>query len=81
MLRGVEHGSFPQGSAVIPEPSSVNDFWNFVSTQEPGQEHLCRGGVAVALEQTIEHDAILVVRSPPPVANAVQTSSVSQRQR
>ena len=71
MLHGVEHGKFPQGSAGTPELIGVNDLWDIVFTWEPGQERLCGVGVAVALRQDIEHETVLVDRSPQPMSNAV----------
>ena len=71
MLHTVEHRKFSQGRAITPELIGVNDLWDIVFAQEPGQERLCRVSVAVALKQDIEHEPVLVDRSPQPMSNAI----------
>ena len=71
MLHGVEHRKFSQGSAVTPELIGVNDLWHIVFTQKARQEGRCRLGITVTLQQDVEHEAVLVDRSPQPVSNAV----------
>ena len=56
---------------VAPELIGVNELWDVVFTQQPGQERLRGLGVAVALQQNFEHEAVLVYRSPKPMANTV----------
>ena len=51
-------------SAVTPQLIGVNDFWDIVFTQKPDQEDFRGLGVAVALQQNFEHEAVLVYRSP-----------------
>ena len=54
----------PDRSAVTPQLIGVNDLWEIVFTQQPGQERLRGLGVAVALQQNFEHEAVLVHRPP-----------------
>ena len=54
----------PDRSAVTRQVIGVNDLWNIVFTQKPGQEGLRGLGVAVALQQNFEHKAVLVHCSP-----------------
>ena len=42
----------------------VNDLRDVVVTQQPGQERLRGLSIAVVLEENIEHEAVLVHRSP-----------------
>jgi len=49
----------------------VNDHWDIVFCQEPGQEGLRGFGVPMLLEQNIEHEAVLVHGSPSPVSDAI----------
>ena len=49
----------------------MDDFWNIVFSQQPGQEGLRSLGVAVPLKQDIEHEAVLVYCSPKPMSDAV----------
>ena len=57
-------GELPDRRPVAPELIGVNDFWDVVFTQQSGQEGLRGLGVAVALQQNFEHEAVLVHRSP-----------------
>ena len=49
----------------------MNDLWDIVFTQKPGQEGFRGLGVAVALQQNFEHEAVLVQCPPKPVSNAI----------
>jgi len=57
-------GELPDRRPVAPELIGVNDLWDVVFTQQSGQEGFCGLGVAVALQQNFEHEAVLVHRSP-----------------
>ena len=54
-------------SAVTLQLIGVDDLRNVVFTQEPGQKGLCSLGVAVALQQNFEYEAVLVHCPPQPV--------------
>jgi hypothetical protein len=58
---------------VASELSGMNDFWDIIFTQQSGQERLCSLGIAMPLKQNVEHEAVLVNRSPKPVSNAIHT--------
>ena len=49
----------------------ANLVWDIIFTQEPGQEGLCGVGIPVPLKQDVEHEAVLVHRTPQPVSDAV----------
>jgi HAMP domain-containing protein/signal transduction histidine kinase/CheY-like chemotaxis protein len=49
----------------------MDDLWDIVFCQQPGQEGLRRFGVAVALKQDVEHETVLVHSPPQPVSDAV----------
>ena len=54
----------PDRSAVTPQLIGVNDLWNIVFTQQPGQEGLRSLSIAVTLEEDVEHETVLVHCSP-----------------
>ena len=51
---------FPDRSAVTPQLIGMNDLWDIIFTQKPDQEGFRGLGVAVALQQNFEHEAVLV---------------------
>ena len=57
-------GDLSNRGSVTPELVGMDDLWNIVFTQKPGQEGFRGLGVAVALQQNFEHEAVLVHRSP-----------------
>ena len=61
----------PNRGSVAAELIGMDDLWDIVFTQQPGQEGLRRFGVPVPLKQDIEHEAVLVHGPPEPVSNAV----------
>ena len=62
---------FPDRGPIAPQLIGVNDFWDIVFTQQPGQEGLRGLSIAVVLEENFEHEAVLVHRSPEPVSDAI----------
>ena len=54
----------PDRSAVTPQLIGVNDLWEIVFTQQPGQESLRSLSIAVTLEEDVEHETVLVHCSP-----------------
>ena len=54
----------PDRSAVTPQLIGVNDLWDIVFTQEPGQEGFRSLSIAVTLEEDVEHETVLVHCSP-----------------
>ena len=64
-------GDLPDRGPVAPQLIGVNDLRDVVFTQESRQEGLCSFRVAVPLKENVEHEAVLVDRSPKPVADAV----------
>ena len=49
----------------------MNDLWEIIFSQQPGQEGLRGFSVSVSLEENIEHEPVLVHCSPEPVADAI----------
>ncbi len=62
VLHAVEHGKSPNRRTVAPEFIGMNDFWDLVLTEQPGEEGAGRLRVPVRLEQEVEHGAVLVYR-------------------
>jgi hypothetical protein len=57
--------------SVAAELIGMDDLWDIVFSQQPGQEGLRRFGVPMPLKENVEHEAVLVNRSPKPVSNAI----------
>ena len=55
----------------------VNPVWDIIFTQESGQKGFCGVGIPVALQQDIEHEAVLVHRPPQPVSDAIDARTTS----
>ena len=51
-------------SIIAAQMIGLNDLWDIVFTQEPDQKGLCSLSIAVALEEDIKHEAVLVHCSP-----------------
>ena len=64
-------GDLSNRSSVTPELIGMNDLWDIIFTQEPCHERLCSLSIAMPLKQNVEHEAVLVNRSPKPVSNAI----------
>jgi len=64
-------GNLSNRGSVTPELVGVNDFWDIVFTQQPGQEGLRRFGVPMPLEENVKHETVLVHGPPKPIANTV----------
>ena len=62
---------FPDGRPVTPKLIGVNDPWDVMFTQQLGQEGLRRFRITVARKENIEHEAVLVDRSPEPVSDTI----------
>jgi hypothetical protein len=58
---------------VAAELIGVDDLWDIVFAQQPGQEGLRRFGVPMPLEENVEHEPVFVYGPPKPVSNAVHT--------
>ena len=63
--------NFPDRGPVTPQLIGVYNFWDIVFTQQPHQEVPRGHGVAVPLQQDVEHKAVLVHRPPQPVPNSI----------
>ena len=57
--------------SVAAELVGMDDLWNVVFTQKPDQERLRCLGIAVALQEEVKHEPVLVHGPPEPVSNAV----------
>jgi len=64
--------SLNRGSGAA-ELIGVNNLWDIIFSQQPGQEGLRRLGVPMPLEENIEHETVLVHGPPKPVSNAIHT--------
>ena len=49
----------PNRGPIASQLIGVNDLWDIVFTQDPAQERLRGFGIAVTLEQDVEHEAVL----------------------
>ena len=49
----------------------MNDLWDVILTQEASRERFRRLSVSVPLKKDVEHEALLVHRSPEPVSDAI----------
>lgn len=56
---------------VAPQLISMDNLWNVILTQEASREGLCRSSVPMPLKEDVEHEALLVDRSPEPVSNTI----------
>ena len=54
----------PDRRPAAPQLIGVNDLQDIVFDQEASQEYLCSFRVEVTLKQDVEHEAVLVHRSP-----------------
>ena len=59
--------------SVAAQLIGMDDLWDIVFSQQPGQEGLRRFGIAMPLEENVEHKTVLVHGPPKPVSNAVHT--------
>ena len=50
----------PDRGDVTPQLIGVNDFWDIIFAQKPGQEGFRGLGVLVALKEDVEHEAMLM---------------------
>ena len=64
-------GDLSNRGSVTPELVGMDDLWNIVFTQKPGQEGFRRFGVPMPLQQNFEHEAVLVYCPPQPVSDAI----------
>jgi len=51
----------------------MNDLWDDVFPQQPGEEDRCRFCVVMRLTEDVEHEPVLVHRPPQSVSNATDT--------
>ncbi len=61
----------PDCGPVTSQLIGMNDLWNVAFSQQPGEEGLRSFGIPMPLKENVEHEAVLVDRSPEPVANAI----------
>jgi len=61
----------PDGRPVTLELISMNDLWNVVFTEQTNQKCLRGLGIAVTLEEDVEHETVLIYCSPEPVSDAI----------
>ena len=64
-------GDLSNRGSVTPELVGMDDLWDIVFSQQPGQEGLRRFGVPMPLKEDVEHETVLVHGPPKPVSNAV----------
>ena len=59
-------GDLSNRGSVTPELVGMDDLWNIVFSQRPGQKGLRRFGVPMPLKENVEHESVLV-HGPPAV--------------
>lgn len=64
-------GECSDGRTVTPQLIGVNDLWDIVFAKQPGHEGSRHLRISVALEQEVEHEAVLVHPPPKPVAKTI----------
>ena len=64
-------GELSNRGSVTPELIGMDDLWDIVFSQQPGQEGLRSLGVPMPLKEDVEHEAVLVYCSPEPMSDAV----------
>jgi hypothetical protein len=64
-------GDLSDRGPVAAQLIGMDDLWDIVFSQQPGQEGLRRFGVPVSLKQDVEHETVLVHGPPKPVSNAI----------
>ena len=64
-------GDLSNRGSVTPELVGMDDLWDIVFSQQPGQEGLRRFGVPMPLKEDVEHETVLVHGPPKPVSNAI----------
>jgi hypothetical protein len=61
----------PDGCPVAAELIGMDDLWDIVFSQQPGQEGLRGFGIPTPLEENIEHETVLVHGPPQPMPDAI----------
>ena len=61
----------PDRGSIASELVGMNCLWDVIFIQEAGQEGLRSFSVSVSLKKNVKHEAVLVHRSPEPVANTI----------
>jgi hypothetical protein len=64
-------GNLSNRGSVTPELIGIDDLWDIIFSQQPGQEGLRCFGVPMLLKENVEHEPVLVHRPSKPVSNAV----------
>ncbi|GGO29512.1 hypothetical protein GCM10008949_23210 [Deinococcus humi] len=64
VLHCVEHREFPYRGPVAPELISLNNLWHVMFPQQVREKGYGRFGIAVFLQENIEHASVLV-HGPP----------------
>ncbi len=67
MLHGVEHGKLTQGRTLA---IGVDDLRHVVLTQQSSEERSGGLGIAILLEEDVQHSSVFVDRPPQPVFDA-----------
>ena len=70
-----EAGNLPDGGSIAPELIGTDRVWDIVFSQKPRHKVLGGLGIAVSLEQDIEHEAVLADRPPQPMSDPVHTGA------
>lgn len=61
----------PDRGSIAQKLVGVNDFWDIVFTKQSDQNSLRSFGIAMPLKENIEHETVLVDRSPQPMPDAI----------
>jgi hypothetical protein len=64
-------GNLSDRGSVAAELIGMDDLWDIVFSQQPGQEVFRCFGVPMPLEKNVEHEPVFVYGPPQPMSNAV----------
>ena len=67
--------SLPDRGSIAPELIGTDRVWDIVFSQKSRHKVLGGLGIAVSLEQDIEHEAVLADRPPQPMSDPVHTGA------
>jgi hypothetical protein len=71
---------FSDRGSVTLELIGMDDLWDVVFTQQSGEEGFCRFGILVLLKKKVEHETVLVYRTPHPIPDtSSRRTDINQR--
>jgi hypothetical protein len=64
-------GDLSDHGSIITELIGMDDLWDIIFSQQPGQEGFHGFGVSLPLKKNVEHETLLVYGPPQPISDAV----------